>query len=171
MARSEEDKVYGVNAVRAAFARRGDQIVRVLVDEARVDDFRGLLKEAAGRRVAYKLVTADEVAAFAGSRHHEGICILARPPRSGLRYWVEQVTKSPCLVALDDVQNPHNLGAVARSAAHFGGSAILRNERDGRWTGAAFRTAEGGAEFVDRVAVRGLPDALGVGNIAQWAQA
>lgn len=162
VARPNEDKVYGSNAVRAAFAQRVDGIVRIYVDEARVDDYRDLLREAAGRRIAYKVVSNDEVAAFAASRHHEGICILARPPRTGLRAWVEQVTSSPCLLALDDVQNPHNLGAIARSAAHFGAGAILRNETDGRWTGAAFRTAEGGAEVVDRVAVRDLADALGV---------
>ncbi len=162
MARSEEDKVYGANAVRAAFAQRAEAVVRVYVEDGRVDDYRDLLRDAAARRIAYKVVSFDEVAAFAASRHHEGICILARPPRASLRYWVERVTAAPCLLALDDVQNPHNLGAIARSAAHFGAQAILRNEREGRWTGAAFRTAEGGVEFVDRVAVRDLADALGL---------
>ena len=161
MARSDEDKIYGANAVAATFAQRPDQIVRVYVDVDRVDAFRPLLKDAAARRIAYKVVAADEVAAFAASRHHEGICVLARAPRSGLKRWSDRVGEAPCLVALDAVQNPHNLGAIARSAAHFGAAAILRNEHDGRWTGAAFRTAEGGAEFVDRVAVRDLVDALG----------
>ena len=162
LARSEEDKIYGANAVRAAFAQRAEAIVRVYVDDARVDDYRDLLRDAAQRRVAYKVVSGDEVAAFAASRHHEGICILAKPPRSGLRFWADEVTKAPCLVALDDVQNPHNLGAIARSAAHFGARAIVRAQSDGRWTGAAFRTAEGGAEFVARVAVRDLADGLRV---------
>ena len=159
---SEEDKVYGANAVRAAFAQRPDAIVRVYVDEDRVDDYRALLREAAARRVAYKLVSFDEVAAFCGSRHHEGICVLARPPREGLRALADRVTASPLVVALDEVRNPHNLGAIARSAAHYGAAAIVRGEADGRWTGAAFRTAEGGAEHVARVAVRSLADALRV---------
>ncbi|MEM7674413.1 MAG: TrmH family RNA methyltransferase [Myxococcota bacterium] len=162
MARIEEDKVYGERAVRAAFARRVENIVRVYVDEARVNGYRALLREAAQRRIAYKVVAPEDVAAFAGSRHHEGICILAKPTSVGLRALVERAPASPCILALDGVQNPHNLGAVARSAAHFGVDAIVRCREDGRWTGAAFRTAEGGAEFVDRVAVRDLADALGV---------
>ncbi|MEO0798635.1 MAG: TrmH family RNA methyltransferase, partial [Pseudomonadota bacterium] len=56
--------------------------------------------------------------------------------------------------------SPHNLGAVARSAAHFGVKAIVRDVEDGRWTAAAFRTAEGGAEFIARVVVDDLADAL-----------
>ena len=160
MARSDEDKIYGANAVRAAFDRRAEHIVRVVVDEARVDDYRDLLRISASRRIAYRLASADDVARFAASRHHEGICILARSAHSTLRRWVDGVKRAPGIVALDGVANPHNLGAVVRSAAHFGMLAIIRDERDGRWTGAAFRTAEGGAEEVDRVSVRDLAHAL-----------
>ena len=131
-----------------------------MVDETRVDDYRDLLRESAALRIAYRLVPVEEVEAFAASRHHEGICVLARAPRASLRHWSDEVDRSPCLVALDGVRNPHNLGAVTRSAAHFGVSAIIRESRDGRWTGAAFRTAEGGAEAVDRISIPALADGL-----------
>ncbi|MEL7368081.1 MAG: RNA methyltransferase [Myxococcota bacterium] len=160
MARADEDKIYGYRAVRAAFDRRAEAIVRIYVDDARVDDYSELLHDAAQRRIAYKIVSFDEVAAFAGSCHHEGICILAKPRRVDLSTAIERVGESPCVLALDRVQNPHNLGAVARSAAHFGVKAIVRDVEDGRWTAAAFRTAEGGAEFIARVVVDDLADGL-----------
>jgi TrmH RNA methyltransferase len=53
------------------------------------------------------------------------------------------------LIWLDGVGNPHNLGAVLRSAAHFGAAAVLLPEDSTLGlSSAAVRVAEGGAEVV-----------------------
>jgi TrmH RNA methyltransferase len=55
---------------------------------------------------------------------------------------------------LDGVGNPHNLGAMLRSAAHFGASAVLLPKQSTlALSGAAARVAEGGAEHVRLAAV------------------
>ena len=64
-----------------------------------------------------------------------------------------------CLLALDGVGNPHNLGAIARSCAHFGVSGIILTAPEALQSGAAARTAEGGLEFVEALADR--PSATG----------
>jgi TrmH RNA methyltransferase len=64
------------------------------------------------------------------------------------------------VLALAGVDNPHNLGAALRVAAHFGASAVLVEDRDARLGGAAMRTAEGGAEHVDLVRVASMFDAV-----------
>ena len=54
-----------------------------------------------------------------------------------------------CALWLDGVGNPHNVGAILRSAAHFGVSAILLPKHSNfALSGAAVRVAEGGAEAV-----------------------
>src|SRR5690606_9861789 len=59
---------------------------------------------------------------------------------------------SQCAIWLDGVGNPHNLGAILRSAAHFGVAAILLPQASTlALSGAAARVAEGGAEAVPMV--------------------
>ena len=57
-----------------------------------------------------------------------------------------------CALWLDGVGNPHNLGAILRSAAHFGVAAMLLPKHSTlALSGAAARVAEGGAEAVPLV--------------------
>jgi len=61
---------------------------------------------------------------------------------------------------LDGIGNPHNLGAIARSAAFFGVSALLIGEGGAMPSDAAYRTAEGGLEFLDVFTTPALPAVL-----------
>lgn len=59
--------------------------------------------------------------------------------------------RTSVLLALENVGNPHNLGAIMRVAAHFGVDGIAVSNPKALQSGAARRTAEGGAEFVQVV--------------------
>jgi tRNA G18 (ribose-2'-O)-methylase SpoU len=50
------------------------------------------------------------------------------------------------VLLLDGVGNPHNLGALLRTAAHFDVAAVLLTPGSAELSGAVYRTAEGGAE-------------------------
>jgi TrmH RNA methyltransferase len=88
--------------------------------------------------------------------HHEGVCVLAKAkPELPFRELLARLKRSngpESIVFLDRVSNPHNLGAIVRVAAHFGTRAILARENLAL-TPAVYRTAEGGAEAVERVLV------------------
>lgn len=152
-------KISGRHAARAWFSRRPDDLVRVYLLEARIRDFSDLLKHCADRRLAYHVVEADELDRVAGTQHHEGICLLARAPRPSLDDVLRGSGATARVLALDGVTNPHNLGALLRTAAHFGVQAILT---DGAvdLTPAAHRVAEGGAAYVDVVALDDLAEGL-----------
>ncbi len=63
--------------------------------------------------------------------------MIPRAPQPALLLW------------LDGVGNPHNVGAVLRSAANFGvHGVLLQSETASGLSGAAYRVAEGGAEAV-----------------------
>ncbi|MCA9691213.1 MAG: hypothetical protein KC636_16535 [Myxococcales bacterium] len=151
-----EVRVCGVNACLAVAARRPEDVRRVYLDEERLPSFGVFLRECARRRVAYHVVDHDELARVTGSVHHEGVCFLVRErPPPPLRALLEGLAGAATarLLYLDGVQNPHNLGAVLRVAAHFGVAGVLaRGEGLGLST-ALLRTAEGGAEWVPLVPV------------------
>lgn len=163
MARRPEDeiKVYGRNAALAVLEVRPDDIIKAWVAEADKKRYSVLLKACASRRKAYHLVADDALEALAESRHHEGVVLLVRDRAWGFGPWLEGLPKGPGLVlALDRVQNPFNLGAIVRTAAHFDVAGIIVAEDDVRLSGAAYRTAEGGAEEVPIVRVPRLDRAL-----------
>jgi len=156
----EEIKVYGQHACRAVFTRRAADIVRVYLGRELVKPFGDLLHACAEMRRPYRVVTDAELERITDSRHHEGICLVARPrPTPSL----EDMLRAPgpgFVVALAGVSNPHNAGAILRSAAHFGARAVLLGGGEPRLPPAAYRTAQGGAEWVDVVAAPDLGAAL-----------
>jgi tRNA G18 (ribose-2'-O)-methylase SpoU len=74
--------------------------------------------------------------------------LFRRPASLRVQDYLPLAGASDCVLALDGVANPHNLGAILRSAAHFGISAIMSRQAAGLQSGAALRVAEGGAEAV-----------------------
>ncbi len=150
---TREVKLYGINACRAFVARRREKIIRAYFSEAvGRRHFAALMKWLAQQRLAYHLVTDAELERISGSGHHEGVCLLVRadPPRSADQ-WLDTHRRQQrgCVLALENVGNPHNLGAILRVAAHFGIGAVLVPDAKSLAGGAAVRTAEGGAEFVE----------------------
>ena len=154
-----ELKYYGVAACQALWERRPHDIVRVYLEEPLIPKFSALLHWVAAKRKAYHIVANDDLERLTESIHHQGICILARE-RSPLEYTdllglLHEDQGRQLLVYLDGVENPHNLGAIVRSCAHFGVRFILGAEgRLPKLSGAACRVAEGGAEQVALVQLR-----------------
>jgi TrmH RNA methyltransferase len=155
--RKTESKVYGQHACRAVFSRRPEDILRVYLIEELIPSFGELLHACAQRHLPYKVVGPEELEKITESRHHEGLCLVAkaRPPVPLL-----ELLRPPgpgVLLALAEVGNPHNLGAIVRSAAHFGARGVLVSGTTGATSGSALRTAQGGAEWVEVVTA---PDPL-----------
>lgn len=152
--RDAELRLYGLNAVRALFARRPQALRKLYLAEARIPEVQPLLKWCVAHRVGYRVVDEAGLQKLAASAHHEGIVadVLREEPQP-LSRWLRDLPAGPqCALWLDGVGNPHNLGAILRSAAHFGVSAILLPKHSTlALSGAAARVAEGGAEAVPLV--------------------
>jgi TrmH RNA methyltransferase len=72
------------------------------------------------------------------------------------------------MLALAEVGNPHNLGAMVRSAAHFGARGVLVSGPSAA-SGSALRTAQGGAEWVEVLSGDDLGAALDICHRADFA--
>jgi TrmH RNA methyltransferase len=171
--RHKSEEVYhGVRACAALFARRPQAIVRVYLTAGRQREFRPLLEWCGRERRGFQVVEADNLQRITGGLHHEGIAILAAGiPRLDLAGLLERMSAvgqlggrvvgsgggSP-LVYLDGVQNPHNLGSILRTAAHFGVTGILGAAGElPPLSPSAVRVAEGAAEHVPVVALAEPP--------------
>jgi len=150
----DELRLYGLNAVRAVFARRPEAIRKLYLAEARIPALQPLLRWCVTNRVGYRVVDGADLQKLAASAHHEGVVadVLREAPLP-LSSWLRELPAGPqCALWLDGVGNPHNVGAILRSAAHFGIAAVLLpKESTLALSGAAARVAEGGAESVPLV--------------------
>ena len=155
------DTICGVNAVAALFARRPDDALRLFYLAERRDVAGPWCATLAAARRPYRLLPPDELAKVAGTPHHGGVAVVAKP-RTVELLDLEAPPRLPFLLVLDGVGNPHNLGAIARSAAFFGVRGLLLHEVPGAAlpSDAAYRTAEGGLEHLSLWRTRDLPRAL-----------
>ena len=173
--RRAEIRLHGMNAVQAVFARRPDAIRKLYLTGPRIPRLQPLLKWCVANRVGYRVVDDEaELARLAGSDRHEGIVAdVLRLPEPALGEWLPSLPEGPqCLLWLDGVGNPHNLGAILRSAAHFGVAGVLLPEdSDLALSGAAARVAEGGAEVVPLVRAGPTDGAMALLRAADFALA
>lgn len=161
--RAEETRVYGVNSCLALFEHRPECLVRAWFVQSVTPKFREALRWMAANKKAYHVVDDAELAKASGTEHHGGVCFLIKKRHSsGVSEYLLQAEdiKQDCIIALDDVSNPHNLGAIMRTGAHFGVKGVLLRVPEVLESGAAIRTAEGGAEFLQPIQTDSLPDAL-----------
>ncbi|MDR7069622.1 TrmH RNA methyltransferase [Pseudoxanthomonas japonensis] len=164
-ANRSELRLYGLNALHAVFARRPEAIRKVYLTEARIPALKPLLAWCVKQRVGYRVVEEGDLDRLAASTHHEGVVadVLKVEPMP-MGDWLRALPEGRPVAALwlDGVGNPHNFGAILRSAAHFGVAGILL-PRDSTLalSGAAARVAEGGAEQVPLVRMGNAENAIG----------
>ena len=149
----DEVRVYGLNACLAVFNNRPDDVRKVYLTQARLGALQPVLAWCVQRRLGYRVVESADLDKLTQSQHHEGVCFeVRRRPLLALSTLLQKLPRAPqpvLLVWLDGVGNPHNFGAVLRSAANFGvHGLILARDSALNLSGAAMRVAEGGAEAV-----------------------
>ena len=160
---AEPQRICGVAPVRALFLRRPEAVLRLFYTAERRPVAGPLCAHLARIRRPYREVPAAELARVAGTPHHGGIVAVATArhaePLPGLALPAGLLGVLP---VLDGIGNPHNLGAIARSAAFFGAAALVlsTDPRQADVSDAAFRVAEGGLEHLLVFAAPDLPALL-----------
>ncbi len=134
--------VYGRNPVREVLrGRRAHAAGTVLASESAA-------REPWLRGVRLKLATPATIERTCGSPEHQGICVDAGAyPYTGVHELLDR--PEPLLVALDELQDPHNLGAVARTAECAGvDGLVICERRAAEVTPAVCKAAAGAVEHL-----------------------
>ena len=154
----------GRQAVKELLRARRRSVRQLYMAEgaASSDALQEIAELAADAGVSVRLVSRDRIDAMAGTDAPQGVVALAAP----LREWeLEDLVRGPApfLVVLDGVTDPHNLGAVMRSALCAGATGlVLGRHRSASLSPAAVKAAAGAAEHLPVAAVGGVPAALKV---------
>ncbi|MER2052292.1 MAG: TrmH family RNA methyltransferase [Stenotrophomonas sp.] len=161
---NDELRLYGWNAVQALFEHRPQALRKLYLTESLIPRMQPVLKWCVANRVGYRVVEDGDLNKLAATTHHEGLVAdVLRAPMLELDEWLATLPAGAPVLALwlDGVGNPHNFGAILRSAAHFGVAGLLLPPGSTlALSGAAARVAEGGAESVPLVRLPELPEAM-----------
>lgn len=151
------DSVEGVHAVDAALA--AGRMIRLTVERGRVSALGDLIDRARAASVPVDLV--DDVRRSATTDAPQGVVAACRPIRPvSLDEAVAASTPAAVLV-LDHLEDPRNVGAVARTAVAAGFGAMVFPRHRGAPLGAtAFKSAAGALEHLLLVEVSSVADAV-----------
>jgi 23S rRNA (guanosine2251-2'-O)-methyltransferase len=148
--------LYGWHTVKAALENPQRRFHRLLATE---NALRRLTEDKVTFPIAPTLASPEDIAANAGPNAvHQGLCAEADPLASPE---LEDVATSGIVMVLDQVTDPHNFGAILRSAAAFAVTAVVTTERHSpEATGVLAKAASGALEYVPIVTVVNLARAL-----------
>ena len=161
--------IYGLHAVRVMLQRHPERVTAVRVAERRDDPRAREIDELAHReQIPVQRVDAQILKQKLGDVAHQGVVADIRP----LPPWSEddllaavqaaaEVSQLPLILALDGVQDPHNLGACLRTADACGALAVVvPRDRAAHVTPVVRKVAVGAAETTPVVTVTNLVRAL-----------
>ena len=158
--------VYGFHAVRAALEARRRPFLALHATEAAAER---LGSEIAAARLQPRLVTGEDLSRRLGAQAvHQGILLEAGPlPELDLS---EIESRSGLVLVLDQITDPHNVGAILRTAAAFAVDALVTTTRRApEMSGILAKAASGGADLVPIVEVVNLARALDeLGELGYW---
>ncbi len=153
--------ICGLQPVREAIRARGETLVRVVVDASEgAPQLDALARYAADHGAEVHRVPRAELDRMAKGAHHQGAIAVAPELSIHALHDLELGPKA-LIVALDELQDPQNFGAVIRSAVALGASAVMWPEhRSAPLSMATFRASAGAVEHATLCRVGSLPDAL-----------
>jgi 23S rRNA (guanosine2251-2'-O)-methyltransferase len=148
--------LYGFHTVRAALDNPGR------IKKALLATPNALLRLREGGelgKVKVTETTPKELDRLLGAEAvHQGVALEVDPVS---RFGLDDISPLRLVVVLDQITDPHNVGAILRTACAFGADAVITTARHSpRETGVMAKSASGALDLVPMIEVRNLGDAL-----------
>ena len=157
------EAICGIHAVREAVESGRQPIEYLAVQRGRANPrLQQLIDLCRSRGVSVRLEPAAALDRLAKGAHHQGVvAVTGGHAYAALEDVVAEAGESALLLALDGVQDTHNLGALIRTACAAGaGAVILPERRAAGLTPAAVQAAAGATSYIPVVRVTNLASAL-----------
>lgn len=149
--------IYGLHTVRAAFENPKRKIIRLLTTSnawERLD-----IGEMNNMPFPVEIIDARELDKMLGKDAiHQGIVAEVHPLQAKT---LDELKDTHLVVVLDEVTDPHNVGAIMRSAVAMGAGALITTARNSpQETGVLAKSASGALEMIDHIQVKNLGHAI-----------
>lgn len=149
--------IFGLHTVRAAFENPKRKIIRLLTSPnawERLD-----IGEMNNMPFPVDIIDARELDRMLGKDAiHQGIVAEVHPLHAKS---LEELKDTHLVVVLDEVTDPHNVGAIMRSAVAMGAGAIITTARNSpQESGVLAKSASGALEMIDHIQVKNLGHAI-----------
>lgn len=148
--------LFGSHPVEAALKNPRRSILRLLATE---NAARRLSEALSERKITPEIITPRELDRILGNDIvHQGLLLETEPlEEPKLEELTEQILKCGPLLLLDQVTDPHNVGAILRSAAAFGASGLVMTRRHSPpLNGTLAKSASGALELIPIALVQNL---------------
>jgi 23S rRNA (guanosine2251-2'-O)-methyltransferase len=158
-------RIYGFHSVSAALRAPRRELIKLYATPAAAERLRA---DIAARGVETLILSNEEIAQrLPREAVHQGVLLEARPLAP---IDISELPQRGLIVVLDQVTDPHNVGAILRSAAAFAVDALVTTERHTpEFAGALAKSASGGLEHVAICSVANLARAMDeIGAMGYW---
>ena len=149
--------LYGLHTVRAALANPERKNIKLSTTQNALVRLEVGPVDALG--IPVEIVSPQDIDKVLGPEAiHQGVMLETRPlPVRRL----EALKDSPLLLVLDQVTDPHNVGAIMRSAVAFDAGAVITTQRHSPTeSGVLAKSASGALELIPYIQITNLADAL-----------
>ncbi len=162
---SRADVIFGRNPVSEAI-RSGRAIDSVLVAKgAKTGAIVGILAKARDKKIRVKEVDSKKLDYMCAGGTHQGIAAIAAvceySQLEDIFSLAQERGEAPFVIILDEIEDPHNLGAIIRTAECAGAhGVIIPNRRSAGLSFTVGKTAAGAVEYVPVVRVPNIPSVI-----------
>ena len=160
-------RIFGIHSVEAALLNPARKVLRLLLTENAEKRLEAAL---AKRAVEHQSVHPRDLDRLLGDDTvHQGALLESEPlAEVTVEELAERASRGGPIIVLDQVTDPHNVGAIMRSAAAFGASGLIMTRRNSPpLSGALAKSASGALEHVPVALVPNLAQAMGkLGDLA-----
>lgn len=161
----KEDVIVGRNPVSEAL-RSSRAIDRILISKGnKTGAVVGIIAKAKEKQIPVKEVDSRKLDFLAGGENHQGIiaCAAVREYSSveDIFALAEERNEKPFIIVLDEVEDPHNLGAIIRTAECTGAhGVIIPKRRSATLSYAVGKASAGAVEYVPVARVTNIPSTI-----------
>ncbi len=156
--------VFGRNTVREVLKASPERCQLVYLSSKDSGSLRELEQEVRAARIKIEAVSEEVLSALCSSDSHQSVAALLKERDfQSLDDLIKELASRPraLILALDEIQDPHNLGAVLRAAECFGVDAVIWSKNRGvDLTAVVSKSSVGASELVNIIRISNLAQSL-----------
>jgi 23S rRNA (guanosine2251-2'-O)-methyltransferase len=157
--------IFGKHPILEKLANSPKSIEKIVIKDTLDLELAAEIKRLAAKsHIQYTFVPESRLNTLAEGQNHQGLLAYVAPiVYLELKEWLESIAdvENPCVLLLDELEDPHNVGAIIRTAVAAGVSGIIMpKHRQAPITGAAYKSAAGLMEKIPIIQVTNVNEAV-----------